>query len=82
MHLIYPIFLVVILLILVAPILVVVGVGVLRGRSGQPVQTGVLVSPDGNWWWDGQKWVSALSEDGRWRWNGREWQPTPHQTGL
>ena len=37
-----------------------------------PNSTGQL-SPDGNWWWDGAKWVSTISPDGRWRWNGETW---------
>ena len=32
------------------------------------------VSPDGRWFWDGQRWVSAVSADGAWRWNGTAWQ--------
>src|SRR6267378_5738799 len=31
------------------------------------------VSPDGQWYWDGQKWASTLSPDGRWRWDGAQW---------
>jgi hypothetical protein len=31
------------------------------------------VSPDGQWFWDGQTWLSTLSPDGRWRWNGTNW---------
>jgi hypothetical protein len=31
------------------------------------------ISPDGNWWWDGAKWVSTTSADGLWRWNGKSW---------
>jgi hypothetical protein len=31
------------------------------------------ISPDGQWFWDGQKWLSTLSPDGRWRWNGTNW---------
>ena len=31
------------------------------------------VSPDGRWFWDGQRWVSAVSPDGAWRWNGTAW---------
>lgn len=34
-----------------------------------------MFSPDGNHFWDGQKWQSALSPDGRWRWDGRQWTP-------
>jgi hypothetical protein len=36
---------------------------------------GVQISPDGNWWWDGQQWLSTLSPDGRMRWNGQQWLP-------
>lgn len=32
-----------------------------------------MISPDGNWWWNGFQWVSAISPDGRWRWNGVGW---------
>jgi hypothetical protein len=31
------------------------------------------ISPDGQWFWDGQKWLSTLSPDGTWRWNGSSW---------
>ena len=31
------------------------------------------VSPDGQWFWDGQKWLTTLSPDGTWRWDGRSW---------
>lgn len=31
------------------------------------------VSPDGQWFWDGQKWVTTVSADGAWRWNGTTW---------
>lgn len=36
------------------------------------MSTGDL-SPDGNYYWDGQKWASAVSADGRWRWSGTQW---------
>jgi hypothetical protein len=29
----------------------------------------------GRWFWDGSKWVSAVSTDGRWRWDGTAWRP-------
>jgi len=32
------------------------------------------VSPDGQWYWDSQKWVSTLSPDGKWRWDGQSWK--------
>ncbi|HEX6489692.1 MAG TPA: hypothetical protein VF137_12575 [Candidatus Dormibacteraeota bacterium] len=34
--------------------------------------TGQL-SPDGNWWYDGEQWVSAISPDRLWRWDGVRW---------
>ena len=33
------------------------------------------LSPDGMYYWDGQRWVSTLSPDGRSRWNGTAWVP-------
>jgi len=35
------------------------------------------LSPDGMYYWDGEKWVSTLSPDGRYRWNGATWMPAP-----
>jgi len=32
-------------------------------------------SPDGNWFWDGQRWNDAISEDGKWRFDGAAWVP-------
>ena len=34
------------------------------------------LSPDGMYYWDGQRWVSTLSHDGRSRWNGTAWVAT------
>ncbi|WP_422936300.1 hypothetical protein [Sinomonas sp. P47F7] len=34
------------------------------------------ISDDGQWWWDGQRWLPALSPDGRWRFDGRAWRRT------
>jgi serine/threonine-protein kinase len=31
------------------------------------------VSPDGQWFWDGQNWLTTLSPDGQFRWDGRDW---------
>jgi hypothetical protein len=31
------------------------------------------LSPDGRWFWDGQKWITTLSPDGQFRWDGRRW---------
>jgi hypothetical protein len=36
------------------------------------------LSPDGMFYWDGQRWVSTLSPDGRSRWSGTAWVPTGH----
>jgi hypothetical protein len=30
-------------------------------------------SPDGNWFWDGERWNDAISEDGKWRFDGSAW---------
>ncbi|HEY1456278.1 MAG TPA: hypothetical protein VGG31_07260 [Candidatus Dormibacteraeota bacterium] len=30
-------------------------------------------SPDGLYYWDGARWVNAVSPDGRFRWDGRAW---------
>lgn len=35
------------------------------------------MSPDGMYYWDGQRWVSTLSPDGRFRWNGAAWEAVP-----
>ena len=46
--------------------------------GGQPAseeerQPDILLSADGNWWWDGERWAPALSDDGLWRWDGSAW---------
>ena len=33
------------------------------------------LSADGFYYWDGSRWISALSPDGRSRWNGYAWVP-------
>jgi len=40
---------------------------------GQP-GAGPQFSSDGNWWWDGTQWMSAVSPDGYYRWNGTAWE--------
>jgi hypothetical protein len=30
-------------------------------------------------WWDGTRWVPAMSPDGLWRWNGAQWVPVARQ---
>ena len=37
-------------------------------------------SPDGNWFWTGTEWRSALSQDRLWRWNGYQWVPNQART--
>jgi len=49
----------------------------IRGRSKPPQPRGRL-SDDGRWWWDGSRWISAISGDGRWRWNGVKWVAREH----
>ena len=34
-----------------------------------------LLSPDGNFVWDGSRWISLLSPDGQMRWDGQRWLP-------
>jgi hypothetical protein len=34
------------------------------------------LSDDGNWWWNGRRWVSATTADSLWRWDGDSWQAT------
>jgi len=63
-----------------------------RGGRRDPVfayaamQGGIQMSPDGNYWWDGQAWKDASSAapagslrsaDGYYWWDGRMWRPVP-----
>jgi hypothetical protein len=32
------------------------------------------LSPDGQYYWDGAGWVTAVSPDGAWRWDGSSWR--------
>lgn len=34
------------------------------------------LSGDGIWWWNGRRWIPAITEDGLWRWNGSRWTPS------
>ncbi len=34
------------------------------------------LSPDGQYYWDGAKWVSLVSPDGAYRWDGGSWRST------
>ncbi|SRR5216684_7452748 len=40
------------------------------------------ISPDGRWFWDGQRWLTTSSPDGAWKWNGQAWLPTRPAAGL
>ena len=33
------------------------------------------LSPDRLYYWDGARWLSAISSDGAWRWDGAAWRP-------
>jgi len=75
--------------------LIAVGVGLLlrsRRRDAMPAGSGapgapvVQMSPDGNYWYDGQGWRDAAQEipptaqrssDGTLWWDGRNWRPVP-----
>lgn len=39
------------------------------------------LSPDGRYYWDGQRWTSAISPDGAWRWDGRGWRAAGSTAG-
>jgi hypothetical protein len=69
---------------------------VLRRRSPQPAAAyasyepamSLQMSPDGNYWWDGQSWRDAAqsvppdvqrSSDGAYWWDGRAWRPVPQE---
>jgi O-antigen ligase/polysaccharide polymerase Wzy-like membrane protein len=53
-----------------------VGTGVaLAVATPEPSLRRMGLSADRNWWWNGDRWVRAVTEDGLWRWDGRRWQP-------
>jgi hypothetical protein len=39
------------------------------------------LSGDGNWWWNGRRWVPAITEDGLWKWDGARWNQTVQLEG-
>jgi hypothetical protein len=43
--------------------------------------TAGALSPDGAFYWDGGRWLSALSPDGYWTWNGSAWVPAKSLSG-
>jgi len=85
----------VLLVVILVLALIAVGVGLLmrsRRRSAMPAGYGapgapvVQMSPDGNYWYDGQGWRDAAQEvpptaqrssDGNLWWDGRNWRPVP-----
>ena len=45
----------------------------------EPQATGAPRHPlsgDGNWWWNGRRWIPAVTEDLLWQWDGAGWRPT------
>jgi hypothetical protein len=40
------------------------------------------LSPDGNYYWDGTRWASAVSPDGAWRWDGAGWRAAATTTSA
>jgi hypothetical protein len=40
-----------------------------------------VLSQNGTWWWNGRRWVAAVSEDGLWRWNGTQWKSSVELDG-
>lgn len=43
--------------------------------TSRPLSQEKRLSDDGQWWWDGERWVPTLSPDGRFRWDGQAWRP-------
>src|SRR2546430_13589178 len=39
------------------------------------------LSADGQWWWNGRRWVPAITEDGLWKWDGARWNQTVQLEG-
>jgi hypothetical protein len=67
-------------------VVAVIAIARSRRRTVAPVMqaAGVQMSPDGNYWWDGQAWRDASREappfaqrssDGTLWWDGRNWRP-------
>ena len=61
------------------------------GVEAEAPATGVQLSPDGNFWWDGQAWRDAAHEappsaqrssDGTFWWDGRAWRPVPQPSPV
>lgn len=45
-------------------------------ESANGATTRHQMSGDRNWWWNGGRWVAAVTEDGLWRWDGSRWKAT------
>lgn len=46
------------------------------GQAGTAGGSRRLLSGDGAWWWNGRRWVPAITEEGLWKWDGTRWKPT------
>jgi len=62
------------------------GMSGMPGSMGAPDAGAVQMSPDGNYWWDGQGWKDAAAEappgaqrssDGTLWWDGQKWRSVP-----
>jgi hypothetical protein len=55
------------------------------GPAASPARGGTsanhMLSQDGKWWWNGRRWVAAVTEDGLWRWDGTRWIQTTSLDG-
>src|SRR5438132_465738 len=47
-----------------------------RARATTAAKPRSTLSGDGRWWWNGRRWVPAVTDDGLWQWDGSRWQPT------
>src|SRR5258708_9522839 len=96
---IFRVFTIVIAAVSIIPVLAIGAVLAMRRRGPTPMMAGAMagapgmaaggdiqLSPDGNYWWDGQGWKDAALEapptaqrsgDGTLWWDGRTWRPVP-----
>jgi hypothetical protein len=49
--------------------------------SETQIETRTVLSGDGMYWWNGERWLPALTEDGLWQWKGTAWAPTMELAG-
>ena len=52
-----------------------------EGEGQGPQQLRRRLSADGSWWWNGRRWVPAVTEDGLWKWDGARWNQTVQLEG-